>query len=411
MNKTKLISAKEVSEVVSWYTHACAGSMQGRRSTDEDATVILASLKNFESCRMCTIFDGHVGKDTALFCARNAANFIGNCKSLDVENITKACIQMDREILQSSFSNSGSTAIIAIIEKIYGSDMFKLYICNLGDSRAMLIKNDGSFISLSEDHKPYNVKERERIDKTGGFVANGRVLGYIGVSRSFGDKNYKKNLIAPENIHETMMTCVPDIRIYYGNAGDILFLGCDGVFEMLSWNDVAKFSYESVNKYALSDAVINILDYALLSGSKDNITIQIVKFFNDKKDIFYFREKIIPGIYIPNEHISKYEFYENFLNKYHIKNKCIINTLMANCSEVNQKYCYIGPYLKKIRENKSTHIILNRRYKKNIKNLTIPILHEDFIRSTVFNKMDQIGFYRMRDFFREYDKTQKMSSY
>lgn len=36
MNKTKLISSKEVSEVVSWYTHACAGSMQGRRSTDED---------------------------------------------------------------------------------------------------------------------------------------------------------------------------------------------------------------------------------------------------------------------------------------------------------------------------------------------------------------------------------------
>ncbi|ETB63182.1 hypothetical protein YYC_00762 [Plasmodium yoelii 17X] len=93
MNKTKLISAKEVSEVVSWYTHACAGSMQGRRSTDEDATVILASLKNFESCR-------HVGKDTALFCARNAANFIGNCKSLDIDNITKACIQMDKEILR-----------------------------------------------------------------------------------------------------------------------------------------------------------------------------------------------------------------------------------------------------------------------------------------------------------------------
>ncbi|EWC86316.1 hypothetical protein PFNF54_05046 [Plasmodium falciparum NF54] len=131
-----------------------------------------------------------MGKETALYCARNIADFIGNCTTLDVNNITNACIQMDNEILNSNFAHNGSTAIIAIIEKIINKDFFKLYICNLGDSRAMLIKKDGSFISLSEDHKPYNKKEKERIYKIGGFVENGRILGYIGVSRSFGDKKY-----------------------------------------------------------------------------------------------------------------------------------------------------------------------------------------------------------------------------
>ncbi|ANQ09678.1 Uncharacterized protein PCOAH_00045680 [Plasmodium coatneyi] len=404
MRKFNLISTKEVSEIVSWYTHVCAGTMQGYRATEEDATVILASLKNFPSCRLCTIFDGHIGKETALYCARNIADFIGNCETLDARSITDACIQMDNEILNSNFANSGSTAIIAIIEKVLNQDVFKLYICNLGDSRAMLIKKDGSFISLSEDHKPYNKKEKERIDKIGGFVENGRILGYIGVSRSFGDKNYKGRSNVPYDPHETMITCIPDIKIFYANCDDILVLGCDGIFEMLSWSEVAKFSYECVNRYSLSDAVINILDYALLSGSRDNITIQVVKFFNEQVESFHFREKLVPSIYIHNEKVTKYEFYGRFLNKYHINDRNIINNLMEYCTEIKEKGCPIGPFLKRMRENKNTHIILNRRNKKNIKYLTLPILQEDLKTNNSFNAMDQNDFNSMREFFREYDK-------
>ncbi|SBS86587.1 protein phosphatase 2C, putative [Plasmodium ovale curtisi] len=325
-----------------------------------------------------------------------------NCETLDPQNITNACIQMDREILSkrdihparndtltnSTFANSGST----------------------GDSRAMLIKNDGSFISLSEDHKPYNKTEKERIDKIGGFVENGRILGYIGVSRSFGDKNYKNKSSSPYNPYETMITCIPDIKIFYANPNDILLLGCDGIFEMLSWSDVAKFSYECVNRYALSDAVINILDYALLSGSKDNITIQVIKFFNDKVDTFHFREKLIPGIYIHNDKITKYEFYGSFLNKYHINDRNIINNLMESCTEIKDRYGSMEPFLKKIRENKNTHIMLNRRNNKNIKYLTLPILKEDLITNNIFNKMDQSDFNSMREFFREYDRKVNMSN-
>ncbi|SCO94023.1 protein phosphatase 2C, putative [Plasmodium malariae] len=403
MSRINLITTKEVSEIVSWYTHVCAGTMQGYRATEEDATVILATLKNFPSCRMCTIFDGHIGKETALYCARNIADFIGNCQSLNVHNITNACIQLDNEILSSNFANSGSTAIIAIIEKIMDKNVFKLYICNLGDSRAMLIKNDGSFISLSEDHKPYNKKEKERIDKIGGFVENGRILGYIGVSRSFGDKKYKRSS-SPYNPHETMITCIPDIKIFYANSDDILLLGCDGIFEMLSWNDVAKYSFECINRYTLSDAVINIIDYALLSGSKDNITIQIIKFFNDEVENFHFREMLIPSVYIHNEKVSKYEFYGQFLNKYNINDKNMINNLMENCTEIKEKCYSIEPFLKEIRENKNAHIILNRRNNKKIKYLTLPILQEDLETNNVFNKMDQDDFNNMREFFREFDR-------
>lgn len=47
---------------------------------------------------------------------------------------------------------------------------------NAGDSRAVL-SVDGKAIALSQDHKPGNPKETERIQKAGGHVEFGRVNG------------------------------------------------------------------------------------------------------------------------------------------------------------------------------------------------------------------------------------------
>lgn len=47
---------------------------------------------------------------------------------------------------------------------------------NAGDSRA-IICTDGRAVALSEDHKPGNQKETDRIEKAGGHVEFGRVNG------------------------------------------------------------------------------------------------------------------------------------------------------------------------------------------------------------------------------------------
>lgn len=47
---------------------------------------------------------------------------------------------------------------------------------NAGDSRAIICAK-GIAIALSEDHKPGNKNESERIRKAGGFVEFGRVNG------------------------------------------------------------------------------------------------------------------------------------------------------------------------------------------------------------------------------------------
>lgn len=60
------------------------------------------------------------------------------------------------------------------------------YVANIGDSRAVLCRG-GQPLPLSIDHKPDLTEERNRIEKAGGFVKEGRVNGTLSLSRSFGD--------------------------------------------------------------------------------------------------------------------------------------------------------------------------------------------------------------------------------
>lgn len=49
-------------------------------------------------------------------------------------------------------------------------------------------------MELSEDHKPDNATEKERIEKADGFVSMGRTNGVISLSRALGDFDYKKKI-------------------------------------------------------------------------------------------------------------------------------------------------------------------------------------------------------------------------
>lgn len=63
---------------------------------------------------------------------------------------------------------------------------------NAGDSRAVLCRSN-KIISLSNDHKPHAVKEKERIEKAGGHVQNERINMTLAVSRALGDTDFKQN--------------------------------------------------------------------------------------------------------------------------------------------------------------------------------------------------------------------------
>ena len=84
----------------------------------------------------------------------------------------------------------------------------KYYVANIGDSRAILSRNNQA-VTLSNDHKPDLPVEKERIEKAGGYVHNGRVNNSLALSRSFGDFAFKHFSNRP--YEEQAVTSVPDI--------------------------------------------------------------------------------------------------------------------------------------------------------------------------------------------------------
>ena len=83
-------------------------------------------------------------------------------------------------------SETGCTANIVLITPI------KIFCANIGDSRSMLIRKD-NLEALSQDHKPTNPYEKNRIKRAGGRVSNGRINNGLNISRSFGDFALKSN--------------------------------------------------------------------------------------------------------------------------------------------------------------------------------------------------------------------------
>jgi len=67
------------------------------------------------------------------------------------------------------------------------------FCANAGDSRSVLAKTSKTIEELSEDHKPENFLEKQRIEAAGGFVEENRVNGSLNLSRSMGDFEYKSN--------------------------------------------------------------------------------------------------------------------------------------------------------------------------------------------------------------------------
>ncbi|PHJ16070.1 protein phosphatase 2c domain-containing [Cystoisospora suis] len=70
-----------------------------------------------------------------------------------------------------------------------------LTVAHLGDSRAVLVFNDGKVLRLTSgtDHKASDPIETDRVEKLGGWVYGERVNGQLAIGRAFGDWNLKLN--------------------------------------------------------------------------------------------------------------------------------------------------------------------------------------------------------------------------
>ena len=84
-------------------------------------------------------------------------------------------------------SYAGCTATVILVTST------EIICANAGDSRTVMSKAGGRAVDMSQDHKPDDEKERNRIYRAGGFVEEGRVNGMLALSRALGDFEYKGN--------------------------------------------------------------------------------------------------------------------------------------------------------------------------------------------------------------------------
>ena len=226
---------------------------------------------------------------------------------------------LDKNNNMNIIDRSGSCAVVIIIVDN------KIYIANVGDSRAILSLNYGNqYLIVTEDHKPSNEKEKARIIEKGGQVYqtqtpitgaendafNGQILlgpyrvlpGRLSVSRTIGDIEAKGVQFGG---NPNVIISYPDIYCYDLEKDniDFLLLGCDGIYDQITSEEILDCAWMIFNNkemnYNLHQKCGIIVDFILKASmarkSFDNITCVIIAlkdnldnnhYYNNKKNIY-----------------------------------------------------------------------------------------------------------------------------
>jgi serine/threonine protein phosphatase PrpC len=192
-------------------------------------------VKLSEHRRLLGVFDGH-GKLGAQVSNRVRSSFAELGQELSSSSDVKASLeeifaQACNQILSAGIGvEAGTTATLVLVDSLAQ----RLWTANVGDSTAVVFDARGSIAFQSEDHRPDIQSEAQRLLSYGTVVRAGRVPLHgsdadLGISRSIGDF-----LFAQQGV-----TAKPDIASAMFEPGSILLIASDGVWDVLSKDDVA----------------------------------------------------------------------------------------------------------------------------------------------------------------------------
>ncbi|CAI5742410.1 unnamed protein product [Peronospora destructor] len=234
------------------------------------------------------VFDGHGGSAVSTYIAENIVEAITATEAFKKDHKSPESLAVALcegfmaadEMLKNhpefgaSSDEMGSTGLFAIVTP-------KDVVCaNVGDSRCILSNAKiPEVLQLSVDHKPDLEFEKQRIVAAGGTVFRGRVCGGVAVSRSFGDLWFKRNVeLKP---HQQLVTSEPCVRVQRRHPADeFLVLCCDGIFDVMSNDQLRKFIRNKLknNIKDPKDIAEMLLEECLAKGSRDNMSAVIVLF-------------------------------------------------------------------------------------------------------------------------------------
>lgn len=199
------------------------------------------------------IFDGANGTSSAKFahhCVEKKWHKFTDAKTFD-EDVNNLFLHMENEICAQDAKMSSTTALVA--DFIHEN---QVRIANLGDSRALLVRKDGTFRQITTDHHVSNEVEVAAAVARGGVFYRGRLDGVLLVTRSLGVPHYHAS-------------AVPDIHVVdLTDDDEWLILASDGIFEKLENERVAQLCVQ--NKAVAACSIVN---EAISKGVDDNCTV------------------------------------------------------------------------------------------------------------------------------------------
>ncbi len=170
----------------------------------------------------CAVFDGYSGVTAAKQCAAQFNQILNetlcdfnfskclkgsDCQLLDA--FQQAFDTMDNVLLYGTNETSrnrwsGCSATTCILM----DDI--LHVANVGNVKAALIKDDGSFQTLTEDHTPANKKEKHRIKASGDIHKCSKTVwvnGVVMTTRGLG--NHGDPILKSSIINVPAVCCIP----------------------------------------------------------------------------------------------------------------------------------------------------------------------------------------------------------
>ena len=260
---------------------ACA--IKGKRPYMEDRWC--AVLDEDVGAFVLAVYDGHGGSAVSSHLSRHLAREILGEDTLrtDTEGALKRAFKrVDDQVCLDNPGNmrgmfgtpgAGSTAIMAVIIPP------KMYVANLGDSRATTYDNRGSVTFESADQRPDVHAEKERIVKEGGFVKRGRdgtwrTGGILAVSRAFGNAGIKK-----------FLSVEPEVSVIELDVVDSMILCSDGLTDVMD-SKTASETMRAAPVGAMSSSpspvrtrrVANsLVTLARVRQSRDNISVVVLQ--------------------------------------------------------------------------------------------------------------------------------------
>ena len=278
-------------DVVELNSNVACVSMQGWRSSQEDAEVIC----RIDGVYICAVFDGHGGtiaskwmSQNIVACLTDEVSDISTC-SIEAlkEGITKAFYAAD-DLLQEASEDCGCVGTTCCLVIVRPDDVL---CANVGDSRAVMLRENNEVVELSVDQTLDSETETTRITSAGYSIKANRIEGTLSVPRAFGDFDFKQ--CGGKGPNEQAVSTEPEfVHIPRDGKEDLILIGCDGIWDGYESEQALTFVQKKLaenskenqpNVAALKGLLLNNVAAAL-----DDEAIGMQTFFTSKMQTIFF---------------------------------------------------------------------------------------------------------------------------